>query len=105
MTNKKEAREWEQKVDYFFVGRFKDAPSGDLRDLKNLIRTELKLCREAAIEQIKNLRISYPMDLQDETLADIAADTKADAWKLGYNAALDEALATLTPSSDVTNLE
>jgi hypothetical protein len=33
------------------------------------------------------------MDIVDETLADIASDTKGEAWRLGYNAAIDDTLA------------
>lgn len=49
--------------------------------------------RTAFRERVEHKRLTEPMDVTDESLADIASDTKGEAWMLGYNAALDNLLA------------
>lgn len=58
--------------------------------IKEMMLQTLSRQRSELRERVSAMEQTKPMDIVDESLADIAADTKGEAWMLGYNAALDD---------------
>lgn len=88
--------------------------SEEMRGIKELIehslaardtywKEKLQKAREDILKIVENKRLIEPMDITDETLADIAADTKGEAWMIGYNAAIDNILSQLNEDTSTNH--